>query len=82
MSVRTAPATPRGLKGDAILAEAKIIAVADVVEAIAAHRPYRPARGIAMGLDEIRRGRGTTYDPAIADACLEVIERQGFDWAA
>lgn len=73
---------PRGLKGDAILAEAKIIAVADVVEAIAAHRPYRPARGIAMGLDEIRRGRGTIYDPAIADACLELIERQGFDWAA
>lgn len=70
---------PLGLKGDEIAYEAKIIAVADVVEAITSHRPYRPALGIDLGLDEIRRRRGTSYAPEIVDSCLEVF-RDGFVW--
>lgn len=70
---------PKGLKGSEILEEAKVIAVADVVEAIAAHRPYRPSRGIEAGLEEIERGRGLVYDPAAVDACLAVIREEGFD---
>ncbi|MGR8933632.1 MAG: HD domain-containing phosphohydrolase [Gammaproteobacteria bacterium] len=65
---------PGGLRGDAILQEAKIIAVADVVEAMASHRPYRPALGIEKALDEIRNGAGRLYEPAIAAACLELFE--------
>jgi len=72
---------PDGLKADAIIDEAKIIAVADVVEAITAHRPYRPARGIDVGLEEIARGRGTAYDPAIVDACTKLIRDGAFQWA-
>ncbi|ATX80664.1 PAS domain S-box-containing protein/HDIG domain-containing protein [Mariprofundus aestuarium] len=63
---------PNGLVGDDILIEAKIIAVADVVEAITSHRPYRPALGLEEAQTEIREGRGKRYDPAIVDACLEV----------
>lgn len=72
---------PKGLKADEIIDEAKIIAVADVVEAITAHRPYRPARGIEAGLEEIARGRGTAYDPAIVDACTRLIRDGTFQWA-
>lgn len=71
---------PLGLKGDAIVEEAKIIAVADVVEAITSHRPYRPALGIEVAVEEIKRGRGTAYGPAIADACLEIVQDDGFQW--
>ncbi len=67
---------PAGLKGTAIPLEARIIAVADVVEAISAHRPYRPALGIDKALEEIRRGRGRLYDAAAVDACLKLF-RQG-----
>lgn len=70
---------PHGLKGEAILLEARILAVADVVEAITAHRPYRPALGIEFALEEIRRGRGTIFSEEIVDACLAVFE-EGFDW--
>jgi len=70
---------PKGLKGAEILEEAKIIAVADVVEAIVAHRPYRPSRGLDAGLAEIERGRGSIYDPAAVDACLAVFREEGFD---
>jgi PAS domain S-box-containing protein len=63
---------PRGLKGEAILLEARIIAVADVIEAISSHRPYRAARGIDVGLAELSAGRGTRYDAAVVNACLRI----------
>ncbi len=72
---------PKGLKGDEIIPEAKVIAVADVVEAITAHRPYRPALGIEEGLTELRRGRGAAYAPEVVDACIEVIEQDHFNWS-
>ncbi|MFC4347120.1 MASE3 domain-containing protein [Kordiimonas lipolytica] len=72
---------PKGLKGDEIIPEAQVIAVADVVEAITAHRPYRPALGIEEGLKELRRGRGTAYAPEVVDACIEVIEEDHFNWS-
>ncbi|WP_163336079.1 HD domain-containing phosphohydrolase [Desulfopila sp. IMCC35008] len=68
---------PRGLKDEEILLEAKIITVADVVEAMSSHRPYRPALGIEAALDEIRSGRGTIYHPQSVDACLYLIEEKG-----
>ncbi len=61
---------PQGLKGEAILLEARIIGVADVVEAMSSHRPYRPGLGIDMALTEITNGRGVIYDSNVADACL------------
>ncbi len=64
---------PSGLKGDAILIEARIIAVADVVESMTSDRPYRSAPGIGPALAEIRRGRGTLYDPVVVDACLKLV---------
>ena len=69
---------PQGLKGDAILLEARIMAVADVVEAMGSHRPYRPGLGIDKALAEIERGRGTLYDPVVADACLKLFREQGY----
>jgi len=67
---------PQGLKGEAILLEARIMAVADVVEAMSSHRPYRPGLGIDKALAEIERGRGTAYDPVVAEACLRLF-REG-----
>lgn len=61
---------PKGLKGAEILPEARILAIADVIEAIASNRPYRPALGVDVALEEIVRGRGAAYDPEAADACL------------
>jgi len=69
---------PQGLMGNDILTEAKIIGVADVVEAIASHRPYRAARGIEMALDEIEKNSGRLYVPEIVDACVQVIKDKGF----
>lgn len=69
---------PQGLKGDAILLEARIMAVADVVEAISSHRPYRPGLGIDKALAEIECGRGTAYDPAVTDACLKLFREKGY----
>ncbi len=63
---------PDGLAGDAILLESRILAVADVVEAISSHRPYRPALGLEVALNELRQGRDSRYDPAVVDACLEL----------
>ena len=65
---------PQGLKGKEILQEARIIAVADVVEAMASGRPYRKALGIEAALKEIKRGRGTLYDEEAVDACLALFE--------
>ena len=64
---------PQGLKGDAILHEAKILAVADVVEAMASHRPYRPALGIDAALEEIRSHRGTLYDSDVVEVCKQIF---------
>jgi len=61
---------PQGLLAPDILLEAKILAVADVMEAMGSHRPYRPALGIKKALTEIRRNRGILYDPMVVDACL------------
>jgi PAS domain S-box-containing protein/putative nucleotidyltransferase with HDIG domain len=68
---------PDHLKGDQILLESRIICVADVVEAMSTHRPYRPGLGMDKALAEITEKRGTYYDPAVVDACLRVI-RSGF----
>lgn len=65
---------PRALKGDEILLEAQILAVADVVEAMASHRPYRPALGIDKALGEIRAGSGRIYDAEIAATCVRLFE--------
>jgi PAS domain S-box-containing protein len=69
---------PRELKGDETLLEARIISVADVVEAMTAHRPYRPALGIDKALAEIETNRGLLYDPSVADACLRLFREKGF----
>ena len=69
---------PRGLKGDEIIQEARILAVADVVEAITSHRPYRAALGIDEALHEIEAYRGTRYDPVVVDACLRLFREQDF----
>ncbi len=69
---------PQGLKGDAIILEARILAVADVVEAMSSHRPYRPGLGIEKALAEIERGRGTAYDTDVADACLRIFRERRY----
>ncbi len=69
---------PRGLSGNEILLEARIIAVADVVEAMCSHRPFRPALGIEAALEEISEHRGTRYDAAVADACRRLFREKGF----
>lgn len=69
---------PRGLHDKDMLLEAKIIAVADVVEAMASHRPYRPALGIEMALDEISKNNGVLYDPNIVSACLGLFKEKRF----
>jgi PAS domain S-box-containing protein len=69
---------PRHLKGDEILIEARILAVADVVESMASHRPYRPALGIGPALEEIERNSGTLYDKTVADACLRLFREKNF----
>jgi len=71
---------PQGLKGDEILLEAKIIAVADVVEAMSSHRPYRPSLGLAAALKEIEAQKGRLYDPKVVEACLRIFSR-GFSFA-
>ena len=69
---------PRNLKGDEILMEARIMAVADVVEAMASYRPYRPALGIDVALAEIEKNKGTFFDDAVADACLRLFREKGY----
>jgi putative nucleotidyltransferase with HDIG domain len=66
---------PHGLAGEAILPEARIIAVADVFEAMTTHRPYRPAHGIEVAMDHLRDHRGTHFDPVAVDALLEIVRR-------
>lgn len=69
---------PNGLKGDAILLEAKILAVADVVEAMMNHRPYRPALGLDAAIEEIGRSSGRLFDPAAVNACTRLLRNGGF----
>ncbi len=69
---------PQGLKGEDILFEARILAVADVVEAMSSHRPYRPGMNIEAGLGEIERERGVKYDPTVVDACLRLFREQAY----
>jgi len=69
---------PRGLKTEQIILEARIIAVADVFEAMASHRPYRPALEMDKALAEIDNGRETLFDVAVADACLKLFRESGY----
>ena len=69
---------PSGLRGDQIHLEAQIIGVADVVEAMSSHRPYRAAVGTEQGLEEISKGKGTRFNPAIVDACIHVFHQGEF----
>jgi len=72
---------PNGLKGEAISREARVLAVADVVEAISSHRPYRPALGIDKALEEISENKGKLYDVDTVDACLRLFKEKGFKFA-
>jgi HD-GYP domain-containing protein (c-di-GMP phosphodiesterase class II) len=69
---------PAGLSGDKILLEARILAVADVVEAMSSHRPYRPTLGMDKALKEISDYRGVRYDADAVDACLRLFNEKGY----
>ena len=69
---------PHGLTGDNLLMESQILAVADVVESMASHRPYRSSLGIDAALGEIEKNKGTLYDNAVADACLRLFREKGY----
>ncbi|MBE0612894.1 MAG: HD-GYP domain-containing protein [Burkholderiales bacterium] len=70
---------PQGLRGEDIIVEARILAVADTVESMSSHRPYRAGLGIDKALAEIERGRGTSYDAAVAEVCLKLFREKGFN---
>ena len=72
---------PQGLSGDQILPQARILAVADVVEAMSSHRPYRPALGMEAALAEVRAHAGVKYDAAVTDACTAVVGRGAFTFS-
>ena len=69
---------PRNLKGDEILIDARIMAVADVVESMASHRPYRPSLGIEAALKEIEKNKGILYDDTVADVCLRLFREKDY----
>jgi HD-GYP domain-containing protein (c-di-GMP phosphodiesterase class II) len=69
---------PAGLKGEEIVIEAKILAVADVTEAMSSHRPYRPAIGLDKALKEIVNNKGILYDAQVVDACMRVFSSGAF----
>ena len=69
---------PQGLKGDDILLEARVLAVADTVEAMSSHRPYRPGLGVDAALAEIEKGRGKVYDAFVVDACLRLFREKAY----
>jgi putative nucleotidyltransferase with HDIG domain len=73
---------PEGLIGEAILQEARILAVADVVEAVSSLRPYRAALGLEKGLEEVRKGRGIRYDTRVVDACMKLFREGRFSFKA
>jgi HD-GYP domain-containing protein (c-di-GMP phosphodiesterase class II) len=72
---------PSGLKGEQTALEARILAVADVVEAMVSHRPHRPALGIDQAIQEITDNRGRLYDANVVDACLALFNRGSFRFA-
>ncbi|MBN2098894.1 MAG: PAS domain S-box protein, partial [Dehalococcoidia bacterium] len=72
---------PHGIRGEDILLEARILAVADVMEAMSSHRPYRPSIGADKALDEISKNSGILYDPAVAEACITAFTQAGFKFA-
>jgi HD-GYP domain-containing protein (c-di-GMP phosphodiesterase class II) len=65
---------PSGISGERIILEARILGVADVVEAMSSHRPYRPALGIESALLEIEQNKGILYDPSVVEACLQLLK--------
>lgn len=69
---------PQGLSGEETILEARILVVADVVEAMASDRPYRPAHGVDEALEEISRNKGSLYDPEVVEACLKLFNEQGY----
>jgi len=69
---------PQGLKGEEIILEARILAVADVVEAMASHRPYRPAHPLDAALKEIEKKKGLLYDEKVVDVCLRLFKEKGY----
>ena len=71
---------PDGVRGEGILLEARILAVADVVEAMSSHRPYRAALGLDKALEEITQNSGVLYDPRVVDACVRVFTEGGFSF--
>ena len=71
---------PRGLKGDQIMLEARVLAVADVVEAMSSHRPYRASLGVEAALEEIETNKGRLYDPQVVDACLRLFRKKDFSF--
>ena len=75
---RTRTEYPQGLKGGAILFEARIVAVVDVIDAMSSRRPYRAAPGIDRALGEIERGRGSAYDAECVEACLRLFREKGY----
>lgn len=72
---------PHGISGQDIILEARILAVADVTEAMMSYRPYRPSLGLDMALDEIRQGRDKLYDAGAVDACTILFEQKNFTFA-
>jgi putative two-component system response regulator len=71
---------PQGLSGEEIILEARILGVADVIEAMASHRPYRAPRGIDKALKEISQNKGILYDPEVVDACVKLFAEKGFEF--
>jgi putative nucleotidyltransferase with HDIG domain len=71
---------PNGISADDILFETRIVSVADVVETMASHRPYRPSIGIDKALEEITQNKGKLYDPRVVDACLVLLTQKGFEF--
>jgi len=71
---------PSGLTDESLLPGSRVLMVADVVEAMSSHRPYRPAIGVEAALDEISSGRGSLYDTAVVDACVALLKR-GFQFS-
>ena len=71
---------PQGLSDEEVMLEARILAVADVVEALASRRPYRSPRGLDKALEEISQNRGTLFDAEAVDACLKLFTEKGFEF--
>ena len=69
------------MQADSIRLEARIIAVADTVEAMSSHRPYRPALGVNRALAEIERSKGTLYDPDAVDTCIALFREKNFEFS-